>query len=506
MHVAAAVVAFLAGTAVSLGTSWVLVARLERIGERLGLSEALLGLLAALAANAPEISAAVAAITSRQQRLGAGVIIGSNVFNLAALLGLGAVVAGRVGLHRRVVVLGGVVAIWVAACCVAVVAGVLSPAGGLVLALAAVTLDALVLGAGPGRLAGLGMPRAWAAWLRSAVAEEKLDLAAAIRPAPAHRRDLVIACGSLLVVVLASITMERAAVSLGSRLAVPAIVVGGLLIAAVTSLPNAIAAVYLAARGRGAATLSTALNSNALNVTIGLLLPATITGQLRPSDETTLAAVWYAGLTVATLAIAYRARGLGRASGALVIVGYGAFAASLLALAYGWPAGPRLAVVAGLAMGAIFTTWLAFGARHHPVGVARHADYVSRRLLGVMHGESLLPGWPVWRLWVLGMSLTLAVAIVDAVLGPRVVLIGLLIVGPCSVLLTGHWRPTGLTGLWAGGLGIALGVPDGIWGTTTQFAFLGAVAVVAAASTVGAALIQARRVGPGRANPQERCS
>ena len=50
------------------------------------------------------------------------------------------------------------------------------------------------------------------------------------------------------------------------------------MLAAVTSLPNAVAAVYLAGRGRGAATLSTALNSNALNVIAGLLLPAAIIG------------------------------------------------------------------------------------------------------------------------------------------------------------------------------------------------------------------------------------
>jgi hypothetical protein len=36
------------------------------------------------------------------------VVIGSNVFNLAALLRLAAVVAGWIGFHRRVVVLAGV--------------------------------------------------------------------------------------------------------------------------------------------------------------------------------------------------------------------------------------------------------------------------------------------------------------------------------------------------------------------------------------------------------------
>jgi cation:H+ antiporter len=98
---------FVLGVVVSLGSSWVLVVRLERVGSRLGLSEGLLGMLAALAADTPEITAAVTALVRNGQRVGAGVVIGSNVFNLAALLGLSAVVAGHIALHRRVVEMGG---------------------------------------------------------------------------------------------------------------------------------------------------------------------------------------------------------------------------------------------------------------------------------------------------------------------------------------------------------------------------------------------------------------
>src|SRR5215469_1466180 len=140
------IVVFLAGAGVSLAMSWLLVSRLERIGERLGLSEALLGMVAALAADAPEISAAVSAMIAHQQRVGAGVVLGSNVFNLAALLGVGAVVAGRIGLHRRVVAIGGTVAVWVAIACVLVVAGVVPPLAGLVLAAVVIALYIVVLG------------------------------------------------------------------------------------------------------------------------------------------------------------------------------------------------------------------------------------------------------------------------------------------------------------------------------------------------------------------------
>ncbi len=502
MPAALAAAAFLAGAMISLATSWLLVSRLERVGERLGLSEALLGLVAALAADAPEVTAAITAMAGRQQRLGTGVVIGSNVFNLAALLGLGAVVAGRIGLHRRVVVLGGTVAMCVAAACLAVMTGLVPVAAGLVVAVAAMALYAAVLGMSARRLARLPLPGAWTSWLGSAVAEEEQELGEAIRPPRARRRDAITAIAALGVVVAASVMMERAAAALGSRFAIPDIVVGGLVLAAVTSLPNAVAAVYLAGRGRGAATLSTALNSNALNVTIGLLLPAAVTGLGRPSGQAALIAAWYTGLTAVVLVFAYRDRGIGRAAGILVIAAYLVFAGSLLAAAY-LPSHPyRVAAAAALAF--VFGVRLVAARQDRSPDPHRNGRQPARRVPGpgrLRHAaaaESLLPGWPARRLWILGLTMSLIVAAADAALGARVILIGLLITGPCCVLLTGRWVPTGLTGLWVTGLAVMLGIPDGIWGTSTQVVFLAAVAGAAAACTVAAALIAARRPsGPG---------
>ena len=53
---------FCAGVVASLAASWLLVSRLERLGERAGFSEAWLGLVAALAADAPEITSSVVAL------------------------------------------------------------------------------------------------------------------------------------------------------------------------------------------------------------------------------------------------------------------------------------------------------------------------------------------------------------------------------------------------------------------------------------------------------------
>jgi len=325
-----AVPAFLVGTVVSLLTSFLLVSRLERVGERIGLSEALLGMVAALAADSPEVTAAVTAIAHHQQRVGAGVILGSNVFNLAALLGLGAVVAGRIMLHRRVILLGGAVAIWIAVTSLFVVAGALPAGAGLALSGAVLAAYLAVLGTEGRGLERLPVSRRQADWLRSAIAEEELELQQAIRPPRGRWPDVVAAAAALVVVIVASVTMERAATALGARYSVPEIVTGAVVLAAVTSLPNAVAAVYLAARGRGAATLSTALNSNTLNVVVGLLLPATLVGLGQPSAQETVITVWYVVMTVMVLALAYRRHGLGRMSGGLIVIAYAAFTASVL--------------------------------------------------------------------------------------------------------------------------------------------------------------------------------
>jgi cation:H+ antiporter len=335
--------AFVAGAAVSLVASWLLVSRIERMGTRLGVTEAMLGLIAALAADAPEITSAVSALVGHQQEVGTGVVMGSNVFNLAALLGLGAVVAGWVALHRRVVVLTGMVSLWIAAVSIATVLGWFAPVVGLVLVVA-------MLGPYVALAASREARTRAGRWLTRAMHEEELELHPALVPQQG-RWDVVVTLTSLVAVVVASVVMERAATTLGHDWSVPSILVGGIVLAAVTSLPNAVAAVYLARRGRGTAMLSTALNSNALNVAFGLLLPASIVGLGATSGREVMVAVWYAGLTAVVLALAYRDRGLHRRSGIVILVAYVLFVVALSAVASGHTgplvyAGP--AVVVGL--------------------------------------------------------------------------------------------------------------------------------------------------------------
>jgi cation:H+ antiporter len=168
--------------------------------------------------------------------------------------------------------------------------------------------------------------------MTAAVIEEESELSVALRPRPATTADVVTAPVALVVIISSSVVMERAAVTIGGNHRVAGIVIGALVLAAVTSLPNLVAGVYLAARGRGAASLSTTLSSNTCNVALGLLVPAAVVGLARPSGPEIVVVAWYGALTVVTLVLAFTGRGLGRLTGAGIVAGYLGFVAVLLAI------------------------------------------------------------------------------------------------------------------------------------------------------------------------------
>jgi len=319
---------FLVSTAVALAASSVLIVRLERIGARLSLAEAALGVVAALAADLPEISTAVAALVQGQNEVGIGVILGSNVAKLALLLGLAAVVAGRVRLDRRVVLLESVVAGVLALVTVAVVGGVAAPAPGLVVALLVFVPYVVLTALRPEARARLPIPVRLRGTLTGALTQEEDDLD--IEPGRGGGVDVAIAIVALVLVVGSSIVLERTGSDLGTAWDISDLVVGAVLLAIVTSIPNAVAAVHLARRGRGAATLSTTTNSNNINVVVGLLVPAAILGLGTVTSAAVLAAWWYLGLTAAVLAWAFLRRGLTRVDGVVIGVAYVVFVVLLV--------------------------------------------------------------------------------------------------------------------------------------------------------------------------------
>ncbi|HKC77881.1 MAG TPA: hypothetical protein VKB70_05800 [Gaiellaceae bacterium] len=305
---------FVVSIAVMLIASAQFAERLDRIGLRIGLPEALLGLLTALAADSPEISSAIVALVQHEHAVAVGVVVGSNAFNIAAMLGLSAVVTARVRARHEALELEGFVGLWLLAVTLAVVAGALDARVGsaLVAAMVVPYVALLATGARVSRL-----PR----FLRRSFGEghrraESVDSRRVVSSA------LPVLLGALVLIVGGSIGAVRAATDLAHAWAVPDVLVGVMVLAILTSLPNAWTGVRFGIQQRGSALMSETLNSNSINVVAGLAVPAALGTLGAFSGLAIFDVAWLLGMTAVALVLFGRREGGGRPAGVLLIAPY----------------------------------------------------------------------------------------------------------------------------------------------------------------------------------------
>jgi cation:H+ antiporter len=120
-----AILLFLGSALLTFGAAAFFADRLDHIGPRLGLPEAVVGLVTAAAADAPEISSALASLVRGDKQVGLGVVLGASVFNVAAMVGASAVLTGRVRLRRPALIVEGVLGLVTALVALALVVGAL---------------------------------------------------------------------------------------------------------------------------------------------------------------------------------------------------------------------------------------------------------------------------------------------------------------------------------------------------------------------------------------------
>jgi cation:H+ antiporter len=289
--------------------------RLDRVGLHLGLPETLLGLLTALAADAPETSSALVALAKGEHDVGIGVILGSNVFNLAAMIGMSAMLCGGIRIRREALAVEGAVGV-----AVTLVAGALLltliPAWLALLLLAAVLMPYLTLLA-------LGPRRAPRPLVRFFGEQHRPDHALA------HRETLLVPAltlaPALALIVAGSTGMVESAVSLAHRWSVPDAVVGIFVLAILTSLPNAFTAARLAFQQRGSAVVSETLNSNTTNLVFGVSLPALFVTLGSTAALTGFELGWLLLMTLVVIALFARRVGVTRSGGLAILLLYAVF-------------------------------------------------------------------------------------------------------------------------------------------------------------------------------------
>jgi cation:H+ antiporter len=145
------------------------------------------------------------------------------------------------------------------------------------------------------------------------------------------RRELAGLLGILLValclIVAGSVGAVRAATDLAHAWSVPEALVGVVVLAILTSLPNAWTGVRFGLQRRGSALMSETLNSNSINIVAGLAVPAALGSLAAFSGLAIFDVAWLIGMTTAALVLFGKRGGGGRSAGAFLIVLYAVFLA-----------------------------------------------------------------------------------------------------------------------------------------------------------------------------------
>ncbi len=325
MTALAAVPLFLASLAVTLFAAQTFARRLDRLGVRFGFPEAMIGLLTALAADGPEISSALFALARGAHSTSVGVLVGSNAFNLAAMIGLSGVLAGGVRLARETLLLEGMVGLIVTLIAVALLLRWIGPVAGVVLAGSVVAPYVIAVIGGSEMLLRGGHLSRLAAPLERALSRPRVR----IRPAPGSRdsarRLLSLAIVDVALIIAGSFGMVAAALALGDRWHVSRAVLGTLVLAPLTSIPNAVTGVRLGRAGRSAALVGETFNSNTINLGAGVIVPALLVNFAALSVTAKLQLGWLVAMTVTCLVLLGRIRGLRRGGALLLVLMYVVF-------------------------------------------------------------------------------------------------------------------------------------------------------------------------------------
>src|SRR5258706_3669449 len=255
--------------------------RLEALCELFGLSIGILSLLSAIGANIPNYAASTDAIITGHIGVGIGIIVGSGIYNIAIILALCTLASHKasgitlnaqesqdargIAWYALAIILGILAVIALLPSTVIVGTGQESPAR-LLLLLA----NVIVLGIFSALIVHI-LRRSHPAPASPLVAHSPTHLSRSPSVRVFRLSGEVVL--SLVIALLGVIVMVQTGQAVSTDLHLPQALIGLVVLAVATSLPNTVVAVSLARTGEAAASVEEIFSSNSINITLGMALP-----------------------------------------------------------------------------------------------------------------------------------------------------------------------------------------------------------------------------------------
>ena len=283
-----------------------LVDAVVRLARRFGLSDLTIGLtIVALGTSTPELVVSVDAALKGLGDIAVGNVLGSNIYNLAFILGIISLLK-VIPIAESLVHRDGVALL------------ISTLVGGVAVADLQVTwLEGAALAGGSIVYTGylLAANRS-----ESTTAASQPDAVGVIRAEPNrvtfHGRDTVLLVGGLALVLVSGDYMVLAASELALGAGISEWVIGGTIVAAGTSTPEFAVSLVAIQRGSLGVSVGNVIGSNIYNIT-GILGLAAVFRPLAVNGPALETLAWLAGVTVLMVAALWTGRQLSRAEGTL---------------------------------------------------------------------------------------------------------------------------------------------------------------------------------------------
>lgn len=287
---------FVISLLVAVGASAWFTRRLETISDLFDLSPGLLSLLGALGANVPNYVASLVAAASGQLIVGLGIIVGSNIYNIAIILGIstfaskarrGITLTRKAAEDVRVVGIYTLVIVgttWLAVAFLSQSGGVASHGPSSVLTPFLVITNLLSLGF----FCALAFHALHRVPHEPLSADTPISLIDEADPLSLEKRrqTVIRSIGEVVLALVIALSGVIVMVQTGEAFAkgihLPQAILGLVILAVATSLPNTVVAFTLARTDRASACVEEVLSSNSINAALGIALPLLFWQSVKP--------------------------------------------------------------------------------------------------------------------------------------------------------------------------------------------------------------------------------
>jgi cation:H+ antiporter len=320
----------------------IFVDSLVEVGESLGISQIILGVTAsAIGTSLPEFGSAMIAVFSGNPDIGVGVVIGSNIWNIAGILGISSLAAGYIFVKKEELKRDGLMTLLTALILMIfmLLFNDITRVVGVVLVIAYIIYLYILIKSQQkkSKPEDSGVEETET----SPVSDEpkisssgNVLVEEVIVSGRSRNKNILISLVGLAGLIIGSRLLVYSGVEIGELTGVPQIIMGLFALAIGTSMPELVVTLRSAMKKMHSLSIGTVLGSNIFNILIGIGIPSLFMNI--PVDKLAVSfdAPVMIGVTALLILLSYRKSKLSRIGGAVLVTVYIAYIVTRIYLSF----------------------------------------------------------------------------------------------------------------------------------------------------------------------------